>query len=135
VQTGNFDFVLWYVTGASPAAPWARFRDVLDNRGVPKVGEKAFWNYNRYSNAKVPALLDQAAAASEADQKALFAQLDDIYRQDIPVIPLMYRPDEFYEFNESTWTGFPTDAHPSGGAPMFKGAGVFNLNALKPKAG
>lgn len=135
MQTGNFDFALWYVTGASPAAPWARFRDVMDNRGVPKIGEKAFWNYNRYSNPKVPDLLDKAAAASEADQKALFAQLDEIYRQDIPVIPLMYRPDEFYEFNESTWTGFPTDANPNGGAPMFKGAGVFNLNALKPKAG
>jgi len=38
--------------------------------------------------------------------------LDAIYRENIPVIPLMYRPLEFYEFNETHWTGFPTAEDP-----------------------
>src|SRR5690606_3426327 len=50
VQTGNFDLALWSVTGVSAAGPWLRFRDVLDNRNVPEVGQNAFWNFNRYSN-------------------------------------------------------------------------------------
>jgi peptide/nickel transport system substrate-binding protein len=50
---------------------------------------------------------------------------------DVPAIPLMYRPLEFYEFNESHWTGFPTAENPTA-PPMFQGAGIkvlYNLTA------
>jgi peptide/nickel transport system substrate-binding protein len=131
MANGTFDLALWYVAGVGPASPWQRFRDVMDNRGVPPVGETAFWGYNRYSNPEVGELLDEAAAADEARQKELFAQLDQIFMADVPAIPLMYRPLEFYEFNESHWTGFPTAENPTA-PPMFQGAGIkvlYNLTA------
>jgi peptide/nickel transport system substrate-binding protein len=131
MQNGNFDLVMYSYTGVNPASPWIRFRDALDDRGVPAVGKSAFWNYNRFKNADVPALLDTAAAAkSDSEAKAAYAQLDKIYRQNVPVVPLMYRPLEFYEFNESNWTNFPTAENPYA-PPMWQGAGIQWLFKIK----
>lgn len=131
-QAGDFDLALWFVAGISAAGPWRRFRDVLDNRGVPELGKPAFWNYNRYKNDAVGPLLDQAAQADEAGQIELYQELDAIFMQDVPAIPLMYRPDEFYEYNETHWTGFPNEENPTG-PPQQQGAGIKNLYNLKPK--
>lgn len=120
VQTGNFDLALFYISGVGPDAPWARFRDMMDSRGVPPVGKSAFWDYSRYSNPKIAPLLDKAGAATSlADKKAAYAELDKIFMQDIPGIPLMYRPLLFYEFNTSVWTNFPTAANPQGTSPQW----------------
>jgi len=131
-QTGEFDLALWGAAGVGAATPWLRFRDVLDNRGVPAAGQNAFWNYNRYANPNVAQLLDQAAQADEAGQAELFAELDSVFRQDVPVIPLMYRPLEFYEYNETTWTGFPNAETPTA-PPMQSGAGIKILSGIEPK--
>ena len=42
----------------------------------------------------------------------------------------MYRPLEFYEFNETNWTGFPTSENPYA-PPMWQGAGIQWLFKLK----
>jgi ABC-type oligopeptide transport system substrate-binding subunit len=44
-----------------------------------------------------------AGAKSDAEAKTAYAALDKIYRENVPVVPLMYRPLEFYEFNASNW--------------------------------
>ena len=124
LQNGNFDLAMYSYTGVNPASPWIRFRDALDSRGVPAVGKTAFWNYNRFSNDQIAALLDQVAATTDdAEAKAAYASLDQIYREFIPVVPLMYRPLEFYEFNASNWTNFPTAENPYA-PPMWQGAGI-----------
>jgi peptide/nickel transport system substrate-binding protein len=98
---------------------------------VPAAGKTAFWNYNRFSNPDVPALLDTAAGAtSDTDAKAAYTKLDTIYRENIPVVPLMYRPLEFYEFNASNWTNFPTAENPYA-PPMWQGAGIQWLFKIK----
>jgi peptide/nickel transport system substrate-binding protein len=132
-QAGDFDLALWYVAGVSAAGPWRRFRDVLDNRGVAELGQPAFWNYNRYSNPNVGSLLDQAASADEAGQIELYSELDAIFMADVPAIPLMYRPEEFYEYNESHWTGFANADNPTG-PPSQEGAGIRMLYTLAPAA-
>ncbi|HEY8448075.1 MAG TPA: ABC transporter substrate-binding protein [Thermomicrobiales bacterium] len=132
-QAGDFDLALWYVAGVSAAGPWRRFRDVLDNRGVAELGQPAFWNYNRYKNDAVGPLLDQAAQADEAGQIELYQELDAIFMRDVPAIPLMYRPDEFYEYNETVWTGFPNEENPVG-PPAQQGAGIKSLSKLTLKS-
>jgi peptide/nickel transport system substrate-binding protein len=131
LQNGNFDLAMYSYTGVNPSSPWIRFRDALDNRGVPAAGKTAFWNYNRFTNPEVPALLDTAAGATDdAAAKAAYSQLDKIYRANIPVVPLMYRPLEFYEFNETNWTNFPTEENPYA-PPMWQGAGIEWLFKIK----
>jgi len=132
-NVGDFDMVIWTHSGATPASPWQRFRDTLDKRGVPDFGEAAFWNWNRFSHPDVPDLLDQAAAATDEEtQRQLFSALDRIFLENIPVIPLMYRPLEFYEFNESVWTGFPTASNPVA-PPMHEEAGIQIFSVIQPK--
>jgi peptide/nickel transport system substrate-binding protein len=131
LQNGNFDLAMFGYTSVNPASPWIRFRDALDDRGVPDRGKTAFWTFNRFKNPDVPALLDAAAAAkSDTEAKAAYARLDKIYRENIPVVPLMYRPWQFYEFNENNWTNFPTEQNPYA-PPTFGGAGIQWLFKIK----
>lgn len=135
MQNGDFDIVMNGYSGVSPASPWIRFRDALDDRGVADVGKRADWNYGRFKNADVPKLLDTAAAAASDDEaKTAYAALDKIYREEIPCVPLMYRPLEFYEFNTSNWSGFPTEQDPTA-PPQFSGAGINWLFKLKRVGG
>ena len=53
-----------------------------------------------------------AGAKSDDEAKTALSALDKIYREEIPCVPLMYRPLEFYEFNETNCTGFPTEENP-----------------------
>ena len=134
VGNGDFDLALWPVSGVSASSPWLRFRDILDSRGVPAPGTRAFWDFNRYSNDKVGPLLEQAAAAtSDEAVKGFYSQLDSIFRQDVPAIPLMYRPLEFFEFNQTVWAGFPTSDNPTS-PPTQSGSGIKLLYGLKAKA-
>lgn len=131
MQKMQFDLVHYGYSAIGPASPWTRFRDVLDSRGVAPAGQTAFWNYSRFSDPKVAELLDQAAAESdETKLKALYTQLDDIFRANIPCIPVMYRPSQFFEYNYATWTGQPTEEDPYA-PPTYSGAGVRWLFKLK----
>ena len=135
MQNGDFDIVMNGYSGVSPASPWIRFRDALDDRGVAPIGKRADWNYGRFKNSEVSALLDAAAGATSDDEaKTAYASLDKIYREEIPCVPLMYRPLEFYEFNTSNWENFPTEENPYA-PPMCSGAGIGWLFKIKRVGG
>ncbi|GAB3915232.1 peptide ABC transporter substrate-binding protein [Microlunatus endophyticus] len=124
VQNGNFDLVCWSASGVSPASPWSRFHDILDDRLGAPIGKTAFANYTRFKDSRIPALLDAASEATTDDErKTAYGKVDAIYRETVPVIPLMYRPLEFFEFNTATWTNWPTESNPYG-PPGFGGAGI-----------
>ena len=131
MQNGDFELCMFSYSGVGAASPWTRFRDAMDNRDVPEAGKTAYYNYNRFSHPDVPALLDQAAEATDdATRKTALSALDKIYREQVPVVPLMYRPLEFYQFNETNWTNFPSEANPYA-PPMWQGAGVQWLYKIK----
>ena len=132
LQRGDFDMNLWWISGSEAASPWTRFRDMLDIRGVAPIGEPAARNYGRFSNAAVPNLLDQAGEVTNpVTVKNVYDQLDKIFMDNAPGIPLMYRPYEFYEFSTAHWLGFPTFDDPYA-PPMFTGAGVEILYNISP---
>ncbi|HVX42794.1 MAG TPA: ABC transporter substrate-binding protein, partial [Mycobacteriales bacterium] len=130
VQAGDFDIAVWSVSGVSAASPWQRFRDVLDSRGVPDPGKAAFYNYGRFHDGAVADLLDQAAAATGDELAGFYTQLDTIFMKNAPMIPLMYRPLEFFEYSTGTWSGFPNSKDPAA-PPQFSGAGNSWLFELK----
>lgn len=131
IQNGDFDLNLWYIAGAGPASPWQRYRDMLDNRGVPDMGKTAFWDYGRFTDPKVADLLDKAGqAADPTTVKDVFSQLDKIFQDNVVGIPLMYRPQEFYEYNQKSWNGFPNSAN-SWAPPQFADAGIEWLYKIK----
>lgn len=133
VQSGNFDLVLWYIGAQTTAAtPWQRFRDVMDDRGVLAIGQNSYYNYGRFKDPAVPALLDKAVTATGDALKATYKELDTIFMTNAPMIPLMYRPVDFFEYNQTVWEGFPNEKNPTA-PPTFSGAGVLWLYGLSPK--
>lgn len=131
-QNGDFDLSLHSYAGVSAAGPWQRFSDLLDSRGIPELGQTAFTNFNRFKSPEAEEILDQIPAETDPEaQKALYTQLDEIYRDEIPCIGLMYRPLQFFQYNENVWSGFPNSEDPYA-PPLHFGAGIRILSKLTP---
>lgn len=133
IQNGDFDLACWYVAGTNPSTPWQRFSDVMSNVDMVELGQTAYRNYGRWENGEINDLLQAAAAAADdAAKKEAIGALDDLYRKEVPAFPLMYRPDEFFEFNATNWSNFPTEENDYA-PPMFRGAGngwIFKLKKI-----
>lgn len=131
LQNGDFDMGLHSYAGVSAAGPWQRFSDTMDSRGIPELGQTAFTNFNRFSHPEAEGILDQIPGADPEAQKELYTQLDEIFRDEIPNIGLMYRPLQFFQYNEVAWTGFPNSENPYA-PPLHNGAGIKILSNITP---
>ncbi|AXK45260.1 ABC transporter substrate-binding protein [Brachybacterium saurashtrense] len=133
IQNGDFDMACWYVAGTGPATPWQRFSDVMSNVDMAPAGQTAYRNYGRWENDEVNDLLTAASsAADDASKLEALTALDNLYRAEVPAFPLMYRPDEFFEFNAGNWSNWPAEDNDYA-APMFRGAGnqwIFELKKI-----
>ena len=80
-------------------------------------------------------LLDRGRLGdSDTELKEIYTKLDTIYREGLPVIPLMYRPNEFYEYNASNWTNFPDEKNPYA-PPGWTGASIGWIFGIKRVGG
>lgn len=137
-QMGDFDITMQtYEQGTSPAQPWIRARSTFSSTGVPDYGQQAFYNFGRFKNDRVNELIEAIPAEKdEAKLKAMYTELDKLWLENIPSIPLMYRPSVFYTFNETHWTGFPVEGDGTGVGPEqcmldWGIKGLFNLKPVK----
>jgi peptide/nickel transport system substrate-binding protein len=77
-------------------------------------------NYGRYNNPKskeynpmVEKLLNEIPTISDPAKLAeAYRALNKIFMQEQPAIPLAYLPEQFYEFSEKHWTGWPNTTNP-----------------------
>jgi peptide/nickel transport system substrate-binding protein len=135
IQGGTFDLAVWYVAGVNPATPWARFKDIMSQSEMQPLGKTTFANYGRWKNDEVEALLTEASqAVDDTAKKAAYDKLDALYRKEVPACPIMYRPDEFYEYNASNFYNFPDEKN-NYAPPMFRGAGNTWMYKLQKIAG
>ena len=135
LRLGTFDLSMKTQTAElSAAAPWGRFEQVMGNAAYKPVGEEAFANQGRYKNANADKLLEKIPAlTNEADLAAAYRELNKIFMETIPVLPVMYRPTQYYQFSTKHWTNFPTEENPY--APpqsLVVAAGVNALWEIKP---
>ncbi len=136
LRTGSFDLAMKTQTAElSAATPWARFDQVMGTvSGSTPFGEDAFSNQGRFKNKDADALLEKIPTLT--DEKALveaYNELNKIFMETIPVIPVMYRPTQYYQFSTKHWTNFPTEENPY--APpqhLIIAAGVKALWQIKP---
>ncbi len=135
IQGGTFDLAVWYVSGVNPATPWARFKDIMSQSEMQPLGKTTFANYGRWKNSEAEALLTAAAqAVDDAGKKAAYDKLDALYRKEVPACPIMYRPDEFYEYNATNFFNWPDEKN-SYAPPMFRGAGNTWMYKIQKIAG
>lgn len=118
---GDFDLIMnTPASPPSPSKPWSRFETILTTQDFAPEGEKIYKNIGRFNDPKGPgyiARIDQLLAAipimkDEAELAKAYRELNVIFMQQQPTIPLMYRPDQFYEFSTRHWTNFATAKNP-----------------------
>lgn len=118
------DFDLLMATPSSaptPSKPWSRFDAVLTTKDFAPEGEKMYRNYGRFNDPKAPSyipsfteLLDRIPTLTDpAELLAAYRELNVLFMQYQPALPLVYRPDQFYEFSSRVWQGFSTAEKPS----------------------
>jgi len=101
----EYDIFMFSTQGISPAQPYSRIRALL---GADFRGIDGNWNGNfgQYFNDRVLEILEILPLETQANQKALYTELVEIYLTEVPSFSLMYRPEKFHTVNESVWTGF-----------------------------
>ena len=119
--TGDFDLLMGTPSSPpTPSKPWSRFDTVLSTQDFAPPGDKMYKNLGRFNDPKAPGhvprfneLLDRIPALTDPSElAAAYRELNVLFMTHQPVLPLVYRPDQFYEFSNRVWRGFPTSAHP-----------------------
>lgn len=141
--SGDFDILMDKPSASiTPSLPWSRFEAVMSSRNWAACGKSMNENQGRYNNPKaadynpkVDSLLKAIPLLSdEGALKKAYAELNDIFLDDQPAIPLVYLPEQFYEFSTKTWTGWPTEKNPSAPPQLpWVSAGIKTLWNLKAK--
>ncbi|MBN1306405.1 MAG: ABC transporter substrate-binding protein [Chitinispirillaceae bacterium] len=135
LKSGMFDFSMKTPLPEQAASlPWSRFDQVMSSKNVLPVGEVMYRNEGRYRNERADRLLAAIPKISDPTTlKQTYRELNRLFMSEMPIIPLMYRPWLFYQFNTTYWSNFPTDKNPY--APpqcLMVGAGVRALWGIVP---
>ncbi|MCF0215560.1 MAG: ABC transporter substrate-binding protein [Fibrobacteraceae bacterium] len=118
---GNFDLVMHKPTAdVSPSLPWSRFNEVISSRDWQPLGAWAGTNIGRYNQPGTPgfrpeidSLLSAIPLMTDEDAKAqAYRELNRIFMEDQPAIPLVYLPEQFYEYSDRVWTNWPNEKNP-----------------------
>ena len=121
--TGDFDLVLNQPAPApTPSQPWTRFEEVLSSREWAPVGEKMYRNIGRWNrpgapghDPRVDALLERIPTLTDESELVLaYRELNVLFMKAQVTLPLVYRPDQFYEVSVRHWDNFPSARNPYG---------------------
>lgn len=106
VYTGQFDMCIGNPT-ISGATPFDFYRGMMGSFTYRPVGQSGATNWHRYKNTQADQLLNQWALTAETGrQRQLCSQLQKLFVDNLPVIPLYYQP-EWGAYNTMRVTGFP----------------------------
>jgi peptide/nickel transport system substrate-binding protein len=110
-QKGDFD-LLFNLSTVGPGTPYASYRDSMSKRTSAPTGTAATGNYGRFVSAEADTLLNEFAATSDlAKQKEIAAQLQKIFADQAPFIPLWPNPNYFI-YSTSRFQGWPSAENP-----------------------
>jgi peptide/nickel transport system substrate-binding protein len=133
--TANFDLALQQPgAGVRPSQPWFRYNWTLTDVGLPPLGEVRTRNQSGYSNPRTNALVAEIPTITdEARLRQVHTEINRIFLTDLPVLPIMYRPFQFYNVNNTHWIGWPHEGDGTNNPPMIdRQAGLKTFYALKP---
>jgi peptide/nickel transport system substrate-binding protein len=135
VEKGDFQWSMY--SGSGGPTPYNFYRGQMSKITVQPVGQDATENFLRYVNPQADVLLANFATTSDmTQQKQLMAQIEGIFVDQAPALPLFPGPD-WYEYNTSRFTGFPSADNPYAPGEPWPG-GPYNtalivLTTVKPK--
>jgi len=123
LPSGDFDLIMHKpASSVTPSLPWSRFEAIMSARNWAPVDGESRMNENqgRYNNPNSPEYRPEVdsllkAIPLTADTTALVAaykELNKIFMEDQPALPLAYLPEQFYEYSTQYWTGWPNAENP-----------------------
>jgi len=114
LQRGQFDLGIWGSTRGP--TPYQFYRGQMDADLVRPIGEEATDNFQRFASPDASPVLRRFEAASDpAELLSLGAELQKIYVESAPSLPLFASP-LWGVFNTSLFVGFPGRARAYAGA-------------------
>ena len=110
VQYGDFDLAMgWSQSGVTP---YEFFKGLMSTETVQPVGKLSGSNWHRFGHPSADALLKAFEAISDpVEQRALMNQLQLLFTQEAPAIPLFPGP-AWGAYNDRRFTGFPNAENP-----------------------
>ena len=129
-ETGEFDSgIVW---SANEPSPYQYFRTLMGTDTVTDVGEQTFENYHRFGDEQADALLDQLAETSDEDeQHTLVGELQSLYAETAPVVPLFPGP-EWGAYTTENFVGWPSEDDPYATLSTRAPTTVLVLTSLEP---
>lgn len=133
---GNFQWSIGWSSGG--ATPYNFYRGQMSTMTVLPVGTSANENWGRYIDPQADKILDEFGKTSDpAKQKDLMNQLQMLFVNDAPALPLFPGPD-WYEYVTTRFTGWPTQDNPFApgpplAAPSFAPSPLLVVTQIKPK--
>jgi peptide/nickel transport system substrate-binding protein len=110
VTKGDFDITIGWSSGGP--TPYNFYRGQMSELTYEDVGTVGNENWHRFKNAEADTLLSSfAASTDEAEQKDLVNQLQALFVEQFPSIPVFPGP-EWGQYNDTRVTGFPNDENP-----------------------
>jgi peptide/nickel transport system substrate-binding protein len=130
VQNGEFTMSIgWSDQGATV---FNFYRGIMSSETKKPIGESSTQNWHRYANTDADALLVQLAGTSdEAEQREITNQLQQVYADNAPAVPLFPGP-QWGEFNDSRFTGFPSEEDPYAVLSTYEEERGIVMNNLTP---
>lgn len=129
-ETG--DFTSGIVWSANEPSPYQYFRSLMSTETVTDLGEQTFENYHRFGDERADALLDELAETSDADtQQQLVSELQELYSETAPVVPLFPGP-EWGAYTTENFEGWPNEEDPYATLSTRAPTTVLVLTSLEP---
>lgn len=132
LQKGTFDLSLGWTT--DEPTPYNFYRDLMGTATVKPVGEVSARNWHRFGAKEADNLFQAFESATDpAEQKRIIDDLQMVFVQTAPVIPLYPNPS-WGEYNTKRITNFPTKENPYARlSPNSTTEYLIVLTELKPK--
>ncbi|MBA2277929.1 MAG: ABC transporter substrate-binding protein [Chloroflexia bacterium] len=132
LQKGNFTMSIG--GSESGATPFNFFRGVMSSQTKEPIGTISALNWHRFSVPEADQLLaDFAATSDTAQQQQIANQLQLLYEQHAPAVPLFPGP-QWGEFSTLRFEGFPSDENPYAILSCYAPESILVMMEIKPKA-
>jgi peptide/nickel transport system substrate-binding protein len=104
---GKFQLAFYDQQTFGPSA-YYELNNWLNSANTAPVGKQAATNYERYSNPKTDALLNQyETTTSASEQQSILNQIQQVMLNDVPIIPVIEAVD-WYQYDTGSFSGWPT---------------------------
>jgi peptide/nickel transport system substrate-binding protein len=133
-QVGKFQMSLWF--GTTSTTPYYVYWRLMSPDSVIPLGTNTNYNYSRYGSQAAAPLLDQfAGTQDEAKQKEIALQLEKVYADEAPYVPMWTLPGDWW-YSTKNFTDFPDQTKVLSGPVRgvgFTGEQLYVLTEVKPK--